>query len=62
MTHVRNFNFKVKRFLLEFISYYMSRNNFLVIYNRTQPTKVNLFNKTKVYEITIIKELGKLIL
>jgi hypothetical protein len=58
MTHVINFNFKVKRFLLEFISYYMSRNNFLVIYNRTQPTKVNLFNKLRYMKQPLLRNLA----
>jgi len=39
----------------------MSRNNFYYK-NRTKPTKESLFYKTKVYELTIFKELGKIIL
>jgi len=41
--------------------FFMPRNNFY-LKNRTKPTKENLFHKTKVDELTIFKELGKIIL
>ncbi len=46
----------------DFYKYFVCREIIFIYFNRTQPTKANLFYKTQVYELSIFKELGKIVL
>jgi len=57
MTHIKIFMLKIKVFCKNFLC----REIVFIYVNRTQPTKANLFYKTQVYELSIFKELGKIV-